>query len=112
MQALSNVIRTHCLNVLHHGGWAVIYNRDDHELTVEQRKIVRLNKRAYQKQIEALYENGVKRGKFRKLRPVLAATCLMGACNWVYTWYKPTGPLSAEEIAASYADQLMGGVLT
>jgi AcrR family transcriptional regulator len=111
-EIIRGVIRMHCFNVLSHGGWATIYNRDDHELTEDQRRIVSGNKRRYTKRIEALYESGVKQGRFKKISPVIAVACLIGACNWGYTWYKPTGPMSAEEIADAFADQLTGGILT
>lgn len=108
---LRGVIRAHCLNVLTHGSWAIIYNRDDHELTDEQRQIVTSNKRRYQKRVEALYESGVRAGVFKNVPPVIAVSCLIGACNWSYMWYKPTGPLSPEEIAEHYANLLITGIL-
>lgn len=110
-EILRNVIRTHCMNVLSHKSWATIYIRDDHELTEAQRRIVSGNKRKYNKRIEELYQEGVLFGKFKKIPPVVAVSCLIGACNWAYTWFRPTGPLTAAEIADAYVDQLIGGVL-
>jgi TetR/AcrR family transcriptional regulator, cholesterol catabolism regulator len=43
--------------------------------------------------------------------PSLAAKALLGVMNWTITWYKPDGPLSAEEIALGYWNLFMKGLL-
>lgn len=42
-------------------------------------------------------------------RPV--AMTLMGMINWTYTWFRPTGPLSAPQFADMVTDLFLGGVM-
>lgn len=108
---LTRIIRMHCLNVLTHLDWAMIYNRDEQELTDEQRAKMYENRRAYNRRIQAVYEEGVREGVFRDTPPIIAVSCLIGACNWPYTWFNPKGKLTVEEIADGYTHQLINGVL-
>jgi AcrR family transcriptional regulator len=110
-ELLTGIVRNHCLNVLTHQAWSKIYNRDEHELNEEQRKIVDMNKRRYTKRVEELYARGVEQGVFKEIPPVIAISCMIGACNWAYTWFKPTGRMTADEIATTYANQLIEGVI-
>lgn len=109
---LTRTIRMHCINVLSHLDWSTIYNRDENELTEEQRAKMYENRRAYNRRIQAVYEEGVRQGVFRDTHPVIAVSCLIGACNWPYTWFNPNGKLTADEIADGYTRQLINGVLT
>jgi TetR/AcrR family transcriptional regulator, cholesterol catabolism regulator len=64
---------------------------------------------------EALWKSLIQEGQSAG---VLACTdigftsrMLLGAMNWTITWYRPDGPLSAEEIANGYADIIYNGIL-
>lgn len=108
---LSAVMQRHCMNVLSHLDWSTIYNRDLNELTDDQRAKVEEHRHQYNRRIQSLYEEGVRTGHFRPTPPIIAVSCLIGACNWPYTWFNPKGKLSAEDIAKGYAEQLIHGVL-
>jgi TetR/AcrR family transcriptional regulator, cholesterol catabolism regulator len=112
VEQLSKVMGMHCMNVLSHLDWSTIYNRDLNELIDEQRTTVAENRRQYNRRIRSLYEEGVRLGHFRAAPPIIAVSCLIGACNWPYTWFNPKGKLTAEEIAEGYAKQLIHGVLS
>lgn len=109
---MASVMRMHCMNVLTHLDWSMIYNRDLNELTDEQRAKVQENRRLYNKRIQSLYDEGVAQGVFRKAPSAIAVSCLIGACNWPYTWFNPSGKMTAEQIAEGYSQQLIHGVLT
>jgi TetR/AcrR family transcriptional regulator, cholesterol catabolism regulator len=111
VEQLARVMQMHCMNVLSHQDWSTIYNRDLNELTDEQRATIGENRRQYNRRIRSLYEEGVRLKHFRAAPPVIAVSCLIGACNWPYTWFNPKGKLTAEEIAEGYAKQLIHGVL-
>lgn len=111
VEQLSAVMQRHCMNVLSHLDWSTIYNRDLNELSEEQRAKVEEHRHQYNRRIQSLYEKGVRTGHFRPAPSVIAVSCLIGACNWPYTWFNPKGKLSAADIAKGYADQLINGVL-
>jgi TetR/AcrR family transcriptional regulator, cholesterol catabolism regulator len=37
---------------------------------------------------------------------------VLSAANWTYTWYRPAGPLSPEEVADRFTDLLLAGMGT
>jgi AcrR family transcriptional regulator len=110
-KVLAEIMRLHSMNVMTHKSWATIYNRDEHELGEDQRKIVATNKRKYNKQVEDVYKAGIAAGTLKPGSATVAVACMLGACNWTYTWFKPTGALSAQQIADAFATQLIEGVL-
>lgn len=108
-EVLARVVKMHALNVMMHQEWAMIYNRDENELTEDQRATVTSNRRKYNKRIQDLYADGIKAGEFRDGDPFLAVCCLIGACNWPYTWFRSSSKYSAEDVASAFADQLIKG---
>jgi TetR/AcrR family transcriptional regulator, cholesterol catabolism regulator len=41
-----------------------------------------------------------------------ARLLVLSAANWTYTWYRPAGPLSPEEVADRFTDLLLAGLGT
>jgi TetR/AcrR family transcriptional regulator, cholesterol catabolism regulator len=42
--------------------------------------------------------------------PRFARLLVLSAANWTYTWYRPDGPLSPEEVADRFTDLLLAGL--
>ncbi|MCL6454731.1 MAG: TetR/AcrR family transcriptional regulator [Alicyclobacillus sp.] len=57
-----------------------------------------------------LLQEGIDRGEFECPHPKIAALALLGACNWVYRWYKESGALSAAEIAGVFSHIFLNGL--
>lgn len=64
----------------------------------------------YQWLVEALIQEGIRRGQFRKVNVRTAALALFGITNWTYQWYKPTGQLSYLEVADELLSIYLKGV--
>lgn len=58
-----------------------------------------------------ILEEGQANGEFEVPQPKLAALALLGACNWVYRWYKTSGKLSAEDVSKVFSDLFLNGLL-
>jgi len=56
-------------------------------------------------------EDGVRDGLFTCSDTALATRALMGVLNWTLTWYRPSGPLSIEQIADQYTALMLNGLL-
>jgi len=67
--------------------------------------------RDYQRAVQTFITRGVAEGAFQVLHPHLAGIALLDMINGVNGWYRPDGPLSIEQIAASYADLAVGHLL-
>ena len=59
-----------------------------------------------------LIEQGKEAGLYDCHDPSLAGRAILGVLNWSITWYRADGPNTAEEIAESFADLFLNGLLT
>lgn len=58
-----------------------------------------------------IVEEGIDAGIFCISDPALAIRTLMGVLNWTVTWYRPTGKLRMDEIAAHVSDLFLDGMI-
>jgi len=59
----------------------------------------------------AIIDEGQDQGIFIPLNPRVLRNTILSACARTYIWYRPTGKLSPEEVAAIMADYLLRGLL-
>lgn len=111
-EALRTAVRQHIEWVAERRDWTTIFFREEAELSPEQQKVIRSRKREYDRILESIYARGVEEGDFLDIPPALALNCILGACNWIQTWYRPGGRHEVAEIAESYATILAQGYLT
>ena len=55
--------------------------------------------RAYSEVLERVVEEGVRTGVYIALHPKRFTYMLLGACNWMYRWYRPGGEWTPDMIA-------------
>jgi AcrR family transcriptional regulator len=66
----------------------------------------------FEKLWRVIIQEGIKAGVFCDTDDIpLAARILLGNLNWVITWYKPTGPLTTDQIADHISSLFMNGLL-
>ncbi|MAG58199.1 MAG: hypothetical protein CMJ83_18080 [Planctomycetes bacterium] len=73
-------------------------------------RILRLRDR-YERRLRSAVSAGVRSGALRTVDAHVTALAILGAANWSVKWYRPGGRLPLRRIAASFADQLIRGVL-
>jgi TetR/AcrR family transcriptional regulator, cholesterol catabolism regulator len=61
--------------------------------------------------LTAILDEGVTNGEFSINNPKIAALAILGACNWVYRWYKSSGELDATEISKIFSNLFLDGLL-
>jgi AcrR family transcriptional regulator len=59
-----------------------------------------------------MLQEGFEAGVFSCPDPSLAAKYLLGVLNWMITWYRPGGKLSANEIADQFSALFLKGILS
>ena len=69
-------------------------------------------RREYRELVVGVLAEGTATGEFRPGDDRLRTLQLFGAVHWMWTWFDPAGPRSAAEVAASFVDTFLGGVLT
>lgn len=58
-----------------------------------------------------ILEEGVKNGEFVCEQPKVTALALLGACNWVYRWYKQSGDLSSRDVGKIFSELFLNGLI-
>jgi TetR/AcrR family transcriptional regulator, cholesterol catabolism regulator len=72
----------------------------------EQAELV-AGQRRHLDQLRGTLRDGIASGCFRELDLTSTAFAILSMCDYVMSWWKPTGPISAEELAAQYEDMVM-----
>jgi AcrR family transcriptional regulator len=73
---------------------------------------VRSMRDEYSTLLQNAIARGVESGQLAAADPALVALQIFGMCNWSWTWYRPDGPSSSEEIAEIFCATLFDGLLT
>ncbi|MBJ7593776.1 MAG: TetR family transcriptional regulator [Candidatus Dormibacteraeota bacterium] len=79
-------------------------------LQPEQRTLVAGWRDRYEAAFSAILQQGFESGRFRRIDQRLALNALLGMCNEVAAWYRPSGRLTLDQIASTYADLFLNGV--
>lgn len=54
--------------------------------------------------LRELLKSGVSAGVFDLTDVTVTSFAILSMCNYTFTWYSPSGPLSVDQVANSYAD--------
>jgi AcrR family transcriptional regulator len=65
----------------------------------------------YRELVESVLAEGTARGDFRPGDDRLRTLQLFGSVHWMWTWFDPDGPRPVDEVAASFVDSFLAGVL-
>jgi NAD(P)H-dependent flavin oxidoreductase YrpB (nitropropane dioxygenase family)/AcrR family transcriptional regulator len=71
---------------------------------------VREQRTRYMAIVSGILRDGADAGLFRTDDPVMSALQVFGMCNYAWTWYRPEGPQSVEDIASLFARTILGGL--
>lgn len=58
-----------------------------------------------------LVREGIDAGEFRRVDPTLTSFALLGVQNWMITWFRDNGRLTAAQAAEGFADLFLKGLL-
>ncbi|MFI1971087.1 TetR family transcriptional regulator [Streptomyces cinnamoneus] len=85
-----------------------IFFRSMHHLAPEKLRQVRAERRRYHERFRALVEEGQRSGVFSRATPAdLVVDYHFGSVHHLSSWYRPDGPLAAQEVADHLADLLL-----
>jgi TetR/AcrR family transcriptional regulator, cholesterol catabolism regulator len=81
-------------------------------LTGDNATQFRARRREYERRVEAVLESGIASGHFRAVDPKLTARAWLGMHNYTYLWLKAGGTRSASQVAESFADLFIRGIVS
>lgn len=89
-----------------------VYYHDAKLLSPDRRALIVRQRKDYESCLIALIEAAQAEGAIHpELSPSLLTNGVLGAMNWIYTWYRPSGPLSPQQLGELYGDLLIDGML-
>lgn len=88
-----------------------VFFHDFRSLDGERREQIIHERDRYDTYLRSLIRQGQEEGMVDpELDPKLAAMGILGMMNWVYHWWRPDGPNSAEQVAGEFADLVLVGM--
>jgi AcrR family transcriptional regulator len=94
-----------------HRNFLSVFFSEEGNLPADMARRARTERRAYNSLIEGVIREGIEGGRLAPLSPKLLTFALLGMCNWLYQWYQPDGPLSADEVARIFVRLVEHGYL-
>ena len=89
-----------------------VFLHDFPALTGKNAETFRLRRRAYERRVAAVFEQGMESGDFRNLDTRLAVTAWLGMHNYTYLSLRAGGHFSVKDVAKSFAEIFILGVAT
>jgi AcrR family transcriptional regulator len=110
-EKLRQIIRHQVRLMADHRNFLTVFFSEEGNLPAEMARRARTERRAYDELIEGVIREGIDAGRLAPLPPKLLSFALLGMCNWLYQWYQPDGPLSADEVARIFIALVEHGYL-
>lgn len=100
VERLKAVLRAHVVIVAGNLDAITVFFQDEASLPEGPAERIGVKKRHYDHAVEALVKAAQETGAIRAdLDAKLIVKSLMGMCNWLYQWFDPSGPATADDVA-------------
>jgi len=93
-----------------HRSYVRVFFEHHRELPAEYRQIIDPKRDDYFRLVVSFFQVGIDEGHFKAESAALAALAMFGMCNWSYTWFRPDGAFTADEVADWFWSWLTGGL--
>ena len=87
-----------------------VFLRDADILEGERWNSIVAKRDLYEDMVAGVVADGVRQGAFADWQPKLATRGLLAMANWGYTWFKPGGPLTPDEVADFFSQMILKGL--
>ena len=82
-----------------------------HALSRAQRERIVRKRDAYEAIVRGVLEKGIRAREFAPCDVKMVAFAMLGAINWTARWYRPGGEQNASDIATTFSNYLVRGLL-
>ncbi len=110
-EKLRQIIRHQVRLMADHRNFLTVFFSEESSLPEEIAERARAERRIYDGLIEGVISKGIEAGRLAPLPAKLVSFAILGMCNWLYQWYQPDGPLSADEVARNFIQLVEQGYL-
>ena len=110
-EKLTRLLVDHVTTATEHLAASTVFLNEWRYLSPDHRDEIQAKRDRYEEIVRRIVTDGIAAGEFRSDADVrFAATLFLSAANWVYTWYRPGGELTPEEIGRRFADLIVKGL--
>ena len=102
--ALYKFIRRFAWAQSNNQNYVSVFFREELNLSPEVHRYVIKRRKEFDKRLEEVLIKGVETGEFRIADVPVTVYAIAGMVCWIFTWYKPDGRLTLEEVAVLFAD--------
>jgi len=88
-----------------------VLSHESDSLEGEYWEEIRILKRRYYRTVRDILLGIRERGELADIDAHVATMALFGMVNWIYTWYRPDGPLDPSEVAGNFCRLYFRGIL-
>lgn len=108
---IHELVARHLETIDHRPAFFKVFMSHRHDLRDELRHEIGRQVRAYEKNVEAIIRQGVRKGEFRRdIDPASATLALLGMCNFVAVWWGKRPSPGIPVIASQYAEVFVAGL--
>jgi len=107
---LRRAIESHLIALCDQLDIYTVYLSERRALTDRYHAKVRAEGEKHARLIEQILQEGIAHRDFRVMDTKMVALAILGMCNWLYQWYAPDGRLTPRQIAAIFAEVVIGGL--
>jgi len=109
LEKVAGFIQTYTVIIARDFGRFLV-RQDDRELSPKAQSEVRAEKRKIDQNLRSFIEQGIGDGSIRTCNVRLVSFSLAGAIHSLASWFEPGGTMTAEEVAAEFAQTLTQGL--
>lgn len=108
---LRRIVREHVRLVITNRSFLTVFFSEEANFPSGFARWLIARKNRYDKGVESIVADGIRRGVFRDAPPRLVVYGLLGMLNWLHKWYDPRGRWGVEEISDAFLSVVEGGLL-
>ncbi len=110
-ERLTALLVGHAETAAEHLDAATVFLNEWRYLSEDLRAAVQAKRDGYEAMVRSIVEDGIAAGEFRPDADVrFAATLVLSAGNWLFSWYRPGGELGPTEIGERFAELMTRGL--
>jgi AcrR family transcriptional regulator len=104
---MEKAITTHIHYAINEKEMFNVILRPEHTFEENHLSLILERRQEYAAIFDRIIEEGINKGDFNTTEPTMTKMMILGAMNWIQTWYSFEGNRSIEEIATIYSKSLL-----
>lgn len=109
-EQLAAAIKGHIRVITRHINASAVFLHDWQYLSPEKLSQFKQQRERYENEFQVIIRRGSESNDFRIYDEKFTVLTILSALNWTFEWYKPDGPMSADDIGEYLADMLLNGI--